>query len=194
MPRPRVSVPPEAIRIEDEVWQDAFARIEQPSRRRLHAIDGGRAGPAPAPPAATATLTPPAPPRRSLSAPRTPVARSAGDYPRVRQPPASDHSGIATTLTADTTVAPSVSANGIVQPEPASMLPRASAASTVAGRRTVTIRGYGAERNLPWPDGSRRRSQRPVYERAGFRPDRLAMWAVLLGVLLLIVAVASAHS
>ena len=27
MPRSGASVPPEAIRIEDEVWQDAFARI-----------------------------------------------------------------------------------------------------------------------------------------------------------------------
>jgi hypothetical protein len=57
----------------------------------------------------------------------------------------------------------------------------------------VTIRGRGAEGNLPWPDGSRRRSSRRAYERAGFRPDRVAMWAVLLGMLLVLVAVASGH-
>jgi hypothetical protein len=57
----------------------------------------------------------------------------------------------------------------------------------------VTIRGYGVEPSLPWTETTRRRPQRPVYERANFRPDRLAMWAVLLGVLLLLVAVLSAH-
>jgi hypothetical protein len=62
----------------------------------------------------------------------------------------------------------------------------------VPGRRTVTIRGRGAERNL-WPEHSRRRPPRRAYERAGFRPDRVAMWAVLLGMLLVLVALASAH-
>jgi hypothetical protein len=57
----------------------------------------------------------------------------------------------------------------------------------------VTIRGHGAERNLGWPDGTNRRPQRRAYERAGFKPDRVAMWAVFLGILLVIVAVASAH-
>src|SRR5947209_2135898 len=133
MPRPSASVPPDTIRIEDEVWQEAFVRRE-PARprpdRRPHAIDGGRA------------IT--APPR-----------------PRPEAPPA-----------------------------PA---PRTVAAGGVAGRRTVTIRGHGAERHLPWPDGSTRRPQRKAYERAGFRPDRVALWAVMLCILLVIVAVASPH-
>jgi hypothetical protein len=64
----------------------------------------------------------------------------------------------------------------------------------ISERRTVTIQGRGAERNLPWPDASRRRPQRRVHERAGFKPDRIAMWAVLLGILLVLVAVLSAHS
>src|SRR5947209_3856512 len=143
MPRPRVSVPPEAIRIEDEVWQDAFARIEEPPRRRLHAIEGGRSTPA-APAIARPTMAPPgrtAPPPRTVAAAAT-VARST---------PAT-----------------------VARPAPA------------PARRTVTIRGYGAELNLPWPDTSRRRPQPRPYERAGFRPDRLAMWAVFLGVLLLV--------
>jgi hypothetical protein len=52
----------------------------------------------------------------------------------------------------------------------------------------VTIRGYGAERNLPMARPALRRHERP-----GFRPDRAAFWAVLLGMCLILVAVASAH-
>jgi hypothetical protein len=59
-------------------------------------------------------------------------------------------------------------------------------------RRTVTIRGQGAERYVP-RSSSRRRPERR-YERTGFRPDRAAMWAVLLGVMLILAAVASAHA
>jgi hypothetical protein len=58
----------------------------------------------------------------------------------------------------------------------------------------VTIRGHGAERNLPWPESSQRRPQRRPHERAGFRPDRVALWAVMLGILLVLVAIASPHS
>jgi hypothetical protein len=63
----------------------------------------------------------------------------------------------------------------------------------VPGRRTVTIRGQGAERYSGRPDGSRRRPERR-HERAGFRPDRAALWAFLLGVMLILVAVTSAHA
>jgi hypothetical protein len=55
------------------------------------------------------------------------------------------------------------------------------------GRRTVQITGRGAERNLPVARPTLRR-----HERAGFKPDRTAMWAVLLGLLLIIVAATSA--
>ena len=151
MPRPSASVPPDAIRIEDEVWQEAFSRREPARPRpqpRLRAIDGGR-----------------------------PVAAPA--RPRVAPAPA-EHGHAAIT-------APS-------RPErPPAPTPRTAAAGGVPGRRTVTIRGYGAERNLPWSDPAHRRPQRRPYERAGFRPDRVAMWAVLLGILLVVVAIASAH-
>lgn len=64
----------------------------------------------------------------------------------------------------------------------------------VPGRRTVTIRGQGAERYpVRRADGSRRRPERR-HEREGFRPDRAALWAVLLGVMLILVAVTSAHA
>jgi hypothetical protein len=159
MPRPRAMVPPEAIRIEDEVWQEAFARREPGDRRsppRLRAIDGGRAGEGrhvvegprpierPAPATAAAQPASAAPPVRALASTAQPVTHQAG--------------------------------------------------TAVPGRRTVTIQGRGAERNLPWPDASRRRPQRRMHERAGFRPDRVAMWAVMLGILLVLIAVLSAHS
>jgi hypothetical protein len=57
------------------------------------------------------------------------------------------------------------------------------------GRRTVTIRGHGAERNLPMARPKLRRHERP-----GFQPDRAALWAVILGLLLIFVAAASAHA
>ena len=46
-----------------------------------------------------------------------------------------------------------------------------------------------AERNLPVARPTLRR-----HERAGFKPDRTAMWAVLLGLLLILVAATSAHA
>ena len=146
MSRARTSAPPEAIRIEDEVWKEAFTRREpSPSRaaRRLRALEGGRVDAAPRRPAR---------PRSARASRPQPVS------------------------------APSA---------PASAPPAAEAAT---GRRTVVIRGRGAERNLPWPDASRRRAPRRAYERTGFKPDRVAMWAVLLGLLLVLVAVLSAHS
>jgi hypothetical protein len=59
-------------------------------------------------------------------------------------------------------------------------------------RRTITITGRGAEPYQP-STYARRRPQLPAHERPGFRPDRAAMWAVLLGVLLILVALTSAH-
>jgi hypothetical protein len=59
------------------------------------------------------------------------------------------------------------------------------------GRRTIVIQGRGAERNLPV---SPRRPNVPRHERPGFKPDRAAMWAVFLGLLLILVAATSAHA
>ena|SRR5438270_11951509 len=62
-------------------------------------------------------------------------------------------------------------------------------------RHTVTIRGRGAERDLAFPEyRSARSPATPRHERPGFKPDRTALWAVLLGLLLVFVAVASAHA
>lgn len=63
----------------------------------------------------------------------------------------------------------------------------------VPGRRTVTIRGQVADRYVTPRPSSRRRPERR-YERTGFRPDRAALWAFLLGVMLILAAVTSAHA
>ncbi|MBV8955852.1 MAG: hypothetical protein JO179_17070 [Solirubrobacterales bacterium] len=61
-----------------------------------------------------------------------------------------------------------------------------------SARRTITIQGRGAERSRPSP--TRRPHVRRRHERHGFRPDRAAMWAVLLGVVLVLVAATSSHA
>ena len=66
--------------------------------------------------------------------------------------------------------------------------PRRAPSQVNGARRTVTIRGHGAESNLPARPALRR------HERPGFRPDRAALWAVILGVVLILVAAASAHA
>jgi len=57
------------------------------------------------------------------------------------------------------------------------------------GRRTVVITGRGADR---FPVGSRRRAEAGLafHERSGFSPDRMAMWAVLMGIALLLGCIA----
>jgi hypothetical protein len=74
---------------------------------------------------------------------------------------------------------------------PSAAAPVATGGGRVAdgGRRTVVIRGHGAERNLPVARPTLRRHERP-----GFRPDRAALWAVMLGLLLILVAATSAHA
>lgn len=59
------------------------------------------------------------------------------------------------------------------------------------GRRTVVITGRGAERNYV-PARHRGRDLKP-HERAGFKPERLALWAFLLTLLLILVAATSSH-
>jgi hypothetical protein len=66
------------------------------------------------------------------------------------------------------------------------------------GRRTVSIRGHGAEgyasRNGIRTSAAERHRNLPRHERSGFQPDRVAMWAVLLGVMMILAAAASAHA
>jgi hypothetical protein len=106
---------------------------------------------------------------RGLDRPRSarPVLRAVQDAPAIPEsdPPAIRGSGGGR------------SAHG------ASNVPR-----VIPGRRTVTIRGQLAARPAP------RRPGRSPYERGGSRPDRIAMWAVLLGVLLILVAATSSRA
>ena len=74
--------------------------------------------------------------------------------------------------------------------------PRAKGDAT-PGRVTVEIRG----RTVPAPAvpratevGDRRRPPRRAAERVGTRPDRVAMWALLMGLLLILVAIGTADA
>jgi hypothetical protein len=62
----------------------------------------------------------------------------------------------------------------------------------VVGRRTVTITGRGSERGLPMRS-SRPPARRRPREHGSGRPERIAMWAVLLGIALAIGAATSSH-
>jgi hypothetical protein len=62
-----------------------------------------------------------------------------------------------------------------------------------AGRRTVKIGGRPAEFYGP-PARARNRPPRAMHERLGPRPDRVAMWAFALGVLLILIAIATANA
>jgi hypothetical protein len=70
------------------------------------------------------------------------------------------------------------------------------AAAAPAGRRTIEIRG----RTVPAPavprtvDIDRRRPPRRAVERVGPRPDRLALWALVMGLVLILVAVTTADA
>jgi hypothetical protein len=80
-------------------------------------------------------------------------------------------------------------------PEPVDADPLGDRAVRVLSgeRRTVTIRGRGAERYAAPVRSARERRPERRYERSGFRPDRAAMWAIVLGIMLIVVAAASAH-
>jgi len=69
--------------------------------------------------------------------------------------------------------------------------------TAIPARRTVEIRG----RTVPAPvvprssvEIDRRRPSRRPIERVGSRPDRLAMWALLMGIVLILVAVGTADA
>ena len=68
--------------------------------------------------------------------------------------------------------------------------------TAIPARRTIEIRG----RTVPAPEVprsveiDRRRPPRRPIERVGPRPDRLAMWALLMGIVLILVAVGTADA
>jgi methyl coenzyme M reductase subunit D len=64
---------------------------------------------------------------------------------------------------------------------------------TDAARRTVVIRGQVAPPRASAGPARRRPPRRPSERIAGARPDRAALWAVMMGVFLILVAVMTAH-
>jgi hypothetical protein len=83
----------------------------------------------------------------------------------------------------------------LIAPDPVAAAYGTGAGAGVPGRRTVTIRGRGAERELAFPsDGRPRRPAVRRHERPGFKPDRTALWALMLGVVLVLVAATSSHA
>jgi hypothetical protein len=77
-------------------------------------------------------------------------------------------------------------------------------------RRTVTITGHPGARRSPAPrvidlerrrsardaqvvDVDRRRARRSAAERVGPRPDRLAMWALMMALFLIVLVAVSPH-
>jgi len=81
--------------------------------------------------------------------------------------------------------------------EPGAQAPTGRTEATVrggqAGRRTVKIGGRPAEFHGP-PARARQRPPRAMHERLGPRPDRVAMWAFALGLLLILIAIATANA
>jgi hypothetical protein len=69
--------------------------------------------------------------------------------------------------------------------------------SAAAPRRTVVIRGQVAPPPQPRLHAAtavrRRPPRRPSERIVGTRPDRAALWAVMMGVFLILVAVMTAH-
>lgn len=134
MARRPASAAATAVRIEDEVWEEAFSS-RVPSRRR--------------PTSASARAARPTTGRPHAAAPAL----------RIAEPP----------------VVPAV-------PPPGT-------------RRTVRIQGRGADPYRSAPSGRPRAPHRasPMARSIGASPDRLAMWAALLGFLLVVVAILSSH-
>jgi hypothetical protein len=64
----------------------------------------------------------------------------------------------------------------------------------MSARRTVTITGRPEKRFAAPPPRIERRRPRPrASARLGPRPDRVAMWAVMMALFLILVTVVSAH-
>lgn len=144
--RTGTSVVADRIRIEDEVWEEAFA-TRVPSRRRRATRDQSRA-----------------------TRPR--LIESADE---ARFPEPADEARFLES--AD-------EANALEARVPFGVDPMARSQGRAAERNLPAARPYSSA-------ASRRRHHSPLDDYSGFRPDRLAMWAMLLGVALMAVAILS---
>jgi hypothetical protein len=83
-------------------------------------------------------------------------------------------------------------AEGVAAAEGAALDADGSARRDSGGRRTVVIRGQAAAPRAVVPSSERRRPAPRTRDRLGSNPDRIAMWAVGLGVLLIVIAAITA--
>lgn len=200
--RTAASAAADRIRIEDEVWDEAFAsrvssrprRPAVPKPRPAHdwfadPSDGPRPFGVDAPVAAEAGFDAPA----GLDAPFGVDAPVRIDAPVGVQAPFGVNERFGTDEPLARTLPIALPATPASQAELAAPGPVSSPA-----RRTIRIEGRGAERNLPVTGrdryaatATRRRSSSLLNHRSDFEPDRLAMWAMLLGVALVAVAILS---
>jgi hypothetical protein len=196
-----VSVRPEAL-WSDHEWEEVSAPREEtttPTDAPAHAYPSVPTPPARGVQARSGVIAP----TRSRAdesgrplrgGPTRPGARAPGSS--ARGVPARSGAIAPTRSRADVPGRPAQGGSSPTDSRPAARPPTsARPGAGVPGRRTVKIQGRGAERHLIYSSRrpQRRPSERP-YERAGFRPDRVAMWAVLLGVLLILVAATSSHA
>jgi hypothetical protein len=140
---------------------------------------------------AIATQTP-RPDRERRPATQTPRPVARTPRPATRSPRSEAPTRQPATARAERAAAPTRRATS-ERPERPAPRPSATNRGGVPGRRTVTIQGRGADRSWA-PVGDRRRPARRPHERAGFRPDRAALWAVMLGFVLVLVAATSSHA
>lgn len=192
MARAGMSLTADAIRIEDAVWDDAFQTRVPSRRRRIIDRDVTRVD-------RDVTNV-----DRDATVVDRDVIHVDPDLAHREMRQAADSSWMA-----DWSLSGELSDWLAPSPEDAASFPRPTATTAIPvaahapqmsspdtppARRTVKIQGRGAERDLPWSgQTARRRPSRAIHERAGFRPDRLAMWAVFLGLLLVLVAALSGH-
>jgi hypothetical protein len=181
----------------DKAWDDAFVpeapSDARPAGRRITGVSSrSAAGPAQgaavaAAPRAAAARTA----RRPADATTAPRAAGAGTARRPADASTAPRTAAAAGSAPAPRPGPAAGAHPTSRPAPTP----APSPSESKARRTVTIQGGAAERQLLLATyESRRRPPERRYERAGFKPDRVAMWAVLLGVLLVLVAATSSHA
>jgi hypothetical protein len=142
--------------------------------------------------------------RAERSAARGERSATRGERSAVRTRRAEARSGVSGTHSSGDPALPTVptelgAENGDPYRELLQAWARETAQEPVApSHRTVTITGHGTEgyttRNGTRASTAERYRQVPRHERSGFQPDRVAMWAVLLGMLMVLAAAASAHA
>jgi hypothetical protein len=172
----------------DTTWRHPDRPRPAPAQRDRHLTarveSGGRAASSPWPPRARTVV---GAPDRTAPTTRTVVDAPDRSVPTTRTVVAAPDRSVPTTRTV-------VSAPDRTVPMAGTAVAAEDRASqpSVVGRRTVTITGRGSERGLPMRSARPPARRRPREHGSG-RPERIAMWAVLLGIALAIGAATSSH-